>query len=204
MTKAKKKKTKDSDIEPGKRKLSLRGFLKKIEKLIDLAANFIEPGSEIKKEGEIDLIQLFDKGEFKEGMKGIYGFSIRGCVAGKPVVETFGNIKKTPEGLVVKEESEPLTDMFDEENEIVIIAEIPGADDEGVTVNLKGDVLEISAAGRRGGYYKEVLLPAKLRPGTLKHSCKNGVLDIRIKKMSVYNRTFTPGLKKILFGKNQL
>ena len=75
--------------------------------------------------------------------------------------------------------------MFDEKNEIIIIAEIPGVDDEGVTVNLKGDILEISAAGKNRTYYKEILLPAlpaKVKPETLSHSYKNGILEVRIKK----------------------
>ena len=182
MSKEKKKKEKKKkeeeglDIDFGIGKLSLGGLFRGIEKLIDLAAELKEAGGEIKKEGEIDLSRL------KEGMKGVYGVSIRTAVGGKPVVETFGNIKKTPEGPIVKEEREPLTDVFDETNEIVIIAEIPGVGEEGVTVNLKGDILEISASGKNRTYYKEILLPAKVKPETLSHSYKNGVLEVKIKK----------------------
>ena len=100
------------DIDFGIGKLSLGGLLKGIENLVDLAAKLKEAGGEIKKEGEIDLSRL------KEGMKGVYGFSIKTAVGGKPVVETFGNIKKTPEGPVVEEEREPLIDVFDEGDEI--------------------------------------------------------------------------------------
>ena len=164
------------DIDFGIGRLSLGGLFKGIEKLIDLAAELNEAGDEIKKEGEIDLSRL------KEGMKGVYGVSIRTAVGGKPVVETFGNIKTTPEGPIVKEEREPLTDVFDEKNEIVIIAEIPGVGEDGITVSLKGDILEISAASKNRTYYKEILLPAKVEPETLSHSYKSGVLEVRIKK----------------------
>ncbi|MBU4361728.1 Hsp20/alpha crystallin family protein, partial [bacterium] len=68
----------------------LGGLFKGIEKLIDLAADLKEAGGEIKKEGEIDLSNL------KKGMKGVYGFSIKTMTGGRPVVESFGNIKKTP------------------------------------------------------------------------------------------------------------
>ncbi len=173
-----KKKEKDVglDIDLGIAKLSLGGLFKGIENLIDLAANLKEAGGEINKEGEIDLSHL------KKGMKGVYGFSIKSAIGGKPVVETFGNIKKTPEGPVVKDEREPLTDVFDEKDEILVIVEIPGIGDEGIALNLKGDILEISAAGKDRNYYKELLLPSKVKPESMTRSYNNGVLEIRIKK----------------------
>lgn len=173
---AKKEEKEGLDIDFGIGKLSLGGLFKGIEKLIDLAAELREAGGEIKKEGEIDLSHL------KGGMKGVYGFSIKTAVGGKPVVETFGNIKKTSEGPVVEEEREPLTDVFDEKSEIVIIAEIPGVHEEGITLDLKGDILEISAAGKNRQYRKEVLLPVQVKKETLSYIYKNGILEIKIKK----------------------
>jgi len=175
--KEKNKKEEESlDIDFGIGKLSLGGAFKGIEKLIDLAAELKEAGGEIKKEGKIDL------GRLKEGMKGVYGFSIKTAVGGKPVVETFGNIKKTPEGPVVEEEREPLTDVFDEKDEVVIIAEIPGVQEEGITLDLKGDILEILAAGKNRKYRKEVLLPVQVIKETLSYTFKNGIIEVRIKK----------------------
>lgn len=178
MVKGKGKREKDIglDIDFGIGRLSIGGLLKGIENLVDLAAKLKEAGGEIKKEGEIDLSRL------KEGMKGVYGFSIKTAVGGKPVVETFGNIKKTPEGPVVEEEREPLTDVFDEEDEILIISEIPGINGEGITLDLKEDILEIIAVGKNRKYRKEVLLPVQVRKETLSHTYKNGILEIRVKK----------------------
>jgi len=164
------------DIDFGIGRLSLGGLVKGIEKLIDLAAELKEAGGEVKKEGEIDLSRL------KQGMRGVYGFSVRSVVGGKPVVETFGNIKKTAEGPVVEEEREPLTDVFDEKNEVLIIAEIPGVHEEGITLDLKGDILEISAVGKNRNYRKEVLLPMEVKKETLSYTYKNGILEIMIKK----------------------
>jgi HSP20 family protein len=171
-----KKEEEGLDIDFGIGKLGLGGLFKGIEKLIDLAAELKEAGGEIRKEGEIDLTRL------KEGMKGVYGFSIKTAVGGKPVVETFGNIKKTPEGPVVEEEREPLTDVFDEKDEVVVIAEIPGVSEDGISVDLKGDILEISAVGKNRKYRKEVLLPVQVKKETLSYTFKNGILEVRIKK----------------------
>lgn len=165
------------DLDFGIGKLGWRGLFKGIEKLIDLATDLKEAGGEIKKEGEIDLSHL------KEGMKGVFGFSIKTAVGGKSVVEPFGNIKKTPEGTVeVKEEREPLTDVFDEKDEILVIAEIPGIEKEDISLNLKGDILEISAVSKNKIYRKEVLLPVEADQENLSYTCRNGILEVRIKK----------------------
>jgi len=178
MAKEKKEKKDDEglDIDFGMGKIGLGGLFSGIEKLVDLAANLKEAGGEIKKEGEIDLSHL------KKGMKGVFGFSVKTAVGGKPIVEPFGNIKKTPKGPKVDEEREPITDVFNEKEEIVVMAEMPGINAEGISVDLKGDILEIKAVGKDRKYHKEVLLPAKVKIETLKSSYKNGILEIKIKK----------------------
>ena len=176
--KAKKEEKKEEglDFDFGIGKISLGGLFKGIEKLVDVAAELKEAGGEIRKEGEIDLSHL------KEGMKGVFGFSIKTAVGGKPIVEPFGNIKKTPKGPTVEEEREPITDVFDEKEEIRVYAEMPGVNQEDVKLDLKGDILDISAQTGDRKYHKEVLLPAKVNTETLTSSYKNGILEISIKK----------------------
>ena len=171
MAKEKKKKEEETGFNFG-----IGGLFKGIEKLVDLAADLKEAGGEIKKEGEIDLSHL------KKGMKGVFGFSVKTMEGGRPVVEPFGNIRKTPKGPKVEEEREPITDVFNEKDEVVVIAEMPGINEEGISLELKGDILEIKAVGKDRKYHKEVLLPAKAKPETLESSYKNGILEIKIKK----------------------
>jgi HSP20 family protein len=169
----KKKNEKDEDLGID---FGLGGLFKGIEKLIDLAADLKEAGGEIKKEGEIDLSNL------KKGMKGVYGFSIKTMTGGRPVVESFGNIKKTPKGPTVEEEREPLTDVFDEKEEVRVYAEIPGVNEEDIKLDLKGDILDILAKSGDRKYHKEILLPAKVKSETLISSYKNGILEVKIRK----------------------
>jgi HSP20 family protein len=151
------------------------GLFKGIEKLVDLAGKLEEKGG-IAKEGEFNLDHI------KKGMKGVYGFTINTATGGSPKVETFGNIKKTPEGPKVDEEREPITDVFDEKNEIVVIAEMPGTEEDDIVIDLKEDILEISAVSKSRSYRKELLLPVKLNKADLRHKFTNGILEIRIKK----------------------
>lgn len=171
MDKKKGKKGGEADFDFG-----IGGLFKGIEKLVNLAADLKEAGGEIKKEGEIDL------GHLKKGMKGVFGFSVKTMTGGKTTVEPFGNIKKTPKGPTVEEEREPITDVFDEKEELVVMAEMPGISEEAITLDLKADILEIKAVNGDRKYRKEVLLPAKVKPETLTKSYKNGILEVRIKK----------------------
>jgi len=169
-----KKYDKDKKDESGFELFGLGGLFKGIEKLVDLAGKLDEKGS-FSKEGEINLEHL------KKGMKGVYGFTIN-TAGGTPKVETFGNIKKTADGPKVDEEREPITDIFDEKDEIIILAEMPGINEEELKIDLKEDILEIVAVSLSRSYRKELLLPVKVEVKNLSQKFTNGILEIRIKK----------------------
>jgi len=166
-----KEKSNDANFEL----FGLGGLFKGIEKLVDLAGKLEDKGG-INKEGEINFDHI------KKGMKGVYGFTVNTAGGGSPKVETFGNIKKTPEGPKVDEEREPITDIFDEKEEIVVIAEMPGIDENDIKIDLKEDILDIAAMGKNRTYRKELLLPVKGTKENLRHKFTNGILEIRIKK----------------------
>jgi HSP20 family protein len=165
---------KDKKEEAGFELFGLGGLFKGIEKLVDLAGKLEEKGG-ISKQGEINFDHL------KKGMKGVYGFTVN-TAGGSPKVETFGNIKKTPEGPRVDEEREPITDVFNEESEIVVIAEMPGIEQNAINIEVKEDMLEITATGKNRTYRKELLLPAKVLKENMHFKFTNGILEIKIKK----------------------
>ena len=154
----------------------LGGLFKGVEKLIDLAAELKDAGGALKQEGEVDLSHL------RKGMKAVYGFSVKTMDGGKPVVEQFGNIKKTPKGPRVEEEREPITDLFDEKDEVRICAEMPGLNEGDIKLDLKDDILEITAQTGDRKYCKEVLLPIKAKPENMTFAYRNGILEVKIKK----------------------
>ncbi|MEI6576738.1 MAG: Hsp20/alpha crystallin family protein [Bacteroidota bacterium] len=166
---------KDKNEEADFDLFGLGGLFKGIEKLVDLAGKLDEKGG-VSKEGEINFDHI------KKGMKGVYGFTINTAGGGTPKVETFGNIKKTPEGPKVDEEREPITDVFDEKNEIVVIAEMPGIEESDLKIDLKEDILEFTAVSKSRKYRKELLLSQKVSKTNLRHKFTNGILEIRIKK----------------------
>lgn len=163
------------------------GFLKGLEKFIDVAEKVEEAGGEIRKRGEI-------KGLGKD-VKGIYGFSIKSGIGTRPKVQTFGNIRPTEKKTGKKEYKitetrEPIVDVFDEKDSVLIVAEVPGISEEEIETNLKGDIakqvftLEAGETDEKGKrkYYKEIALPSKVNAETEEKIYKNGILEIKFKK----------------------
>ncbi len=160
------------EIDFGMGKISFGGLFKGIGNLIDLASKLSE--EEVDKSGEI-------KGLPKE-VKGVYGFRIRTLVGGKPVIDTFGNVKDTAKGPVVEEVREPLVDVFDEEEYVLVIAELPGVSGDEIKIEVSGDILNLTASDKDRKYAKEILLPSKVKPDPVKTSYRNGMLEIRLEK----------------------
>lgn len=125
-------------------------------------------------------------GEFRvKGMgdkaRGVYGFSVRTGAQGMPKVERFGNIRRTEDGPVVADVREPLVDLFDEEGEILLVAELPGVDESEISVELHGDVLSLETSGACK-FAREILLPAPVEAESLQKTYRNGILELRLRK----------------------
>ncbi|MDZ4241685.1 MAG: Hsp20/alpha crystallin family protein [Candidatus Omnitrophota bacterium] len=144
--------------------------------------------NEISEKGET----VTKKGEFtfpsKEGgVKGVYGFSLKTGLGGKDDqirVEPFGNIrkdKKTGEA-VVQEIHEPLIDVFEDEDATTLIAEMPGVGAEDIKIEVRDDVLTISAQKGEKKYRKEVLLGHGISKEKTSVTCNNGIVTIRCEK----------------------
>jgi HSP20 family protein len=155
--------------------IGLGGLFKGPGSLFELISRMAEEGKgEYSRTGEI-------KG-LGEKVRGVYGFSVRMGLEGKPVVEQFGNIKATEKGAVVTEVREPIVDVFDEGERLVIIAELPGVAEENIHLEVRGDVLVLTAEARGRTYAKEILLPEMVDPDSLVSSYKNGILETQLAK----------------------
>lgn len=156
------------------------GLLKGLGKLVDLAERVEKAGGKIEQKGEIRGL-----GE-KEGVRGIYGFSIRTGIGkgGIPRIQTFGNIRKTKKGPKIVEAREPIVDVFDEKDQIVVMAELPGVTEAEIKTTLREDIFIVESSDADRKYYKEVLLPSKVDAKSEERTYKNGVLEIKFKKQA--------------------
>lgn len=77
---------------------------------------------------------------------------------------------------------EPVTDMFDEPGEIVLLFELPGIERKDIRCILDGDILLLEAKTGERLYRKETLIEAKLAAGAPHLNLRNGVLEVRLSK----------------------
>lgn len=171
----KKKKEDEVGLDFGGGNISFGGLFQGIGNLIDLVAKMEEEGQE---GGTREKEFISPSGK----VKAVYGLSVKTGLGGRPTVEAFGNLRKTAKGPVVEEEREPLVDIFDEQDSLLIIAELPGVDKGHITTKVDGDILTISAAEGDRKYHKEVILPDSVDSSTLSSTYKNGVLEIKFSK----------------------
>ncbi|GFP37737.1 HSP20 family protein, partial [Candidatus Hakubella thermalkaliphila] len=169
----KKREPKGENIRWDCGELLVGGLYKGIGNFIDLICKMAKEGTEwVTRTGEFKIKGMPDKA------KGVYGFTVKMGLGGVPTVEQFGNIRETAKGPVVEEVREPIVDVFDEEDKVLVIAELPGVGEDNIHLEAKGDILTISAEDKDRKYSKEVLLPSAVDASTMKTSYKNGILEI--------------------------
>lgn len=174
---AKKGKTERNEKSQAPVSFSLGGLFDGIQKLVEAGAKLKESG-QISQTGEFEI-----PGLGKDG-KGIFGFSVRTLAGGEGQgveVRPFGNIHKTNQGVAVEETREAVVDQFEEDDQIRVIAELPGVSEGEIKYEIKGDVLRIWTEGERQ-YDTEVLLPSAVEPENVGSSYNNGIFEMRLKK----------------------
>ncbi len=94
---------------------------------------------------------------------------------------------------------EPFADVRETEKEVIVTVDVPGVDKKDINIEVRGDILEISAEKKleeveeRRGYirreraynrfYKSMRLPAEVDETKAEASLNNGVLEIRLPKV---------------------
>jgi HSP20 family protein len=154
----------------------LGGLLKGIGDLVDQLNTLAEKADGVHQTGEIKIDGL------RDGAKLVYGVSIRNAADGRPRAEPFGNVRTTAAGAEVQSAREPLVDVFDEADALLVVAELPGVPEGEIEVELHGDLLSIRSTGERR-YARELLLEQAVDAAGMIHSHRNGILEIRIPKV---------------------
>lgn len=169
----------------------ISGFLGGVTDLLETLEKLAESGGELSRKGTIPLSRREEEPEEerKEASKaprGVFGFSVKMGLGGSPdfKVEPFGNLRRdraTGES-VVEEVREPLVDVFDEGDRLLIVAEMPGVEPEDVQVEVGNRLLTIAAEHADRKYRKSIEVPEGIQRDRLSISCNNGIVEIGVAK----------------------
>jgi HSP20 family protein len=149
-------------------------------------SGLIEKLGELAEAGE----NLSRSGEFKDasgGIRGVYGINVRTGLGDQGQtelkVEPFGNVGRHsayhPEG---KDVREPLVDIHEEDDCVLVLAELPGVAKENVKLSVADHRLLLLAERGKTTYRKEVDLPQDCSAEKMSWECSNGILQARFKR----------------------
>jgi HSP20 family protein len=80
------------------------------------------------------------------------------------------------------EERQPIVDVFEEEDHIKVMAEVPGVEEKDIKLHVKNNFLTINADTSGKKYYKEVKLPTSVEKDSVESTYRNGVLEVKLSK----------------------
>jgi HSP20 family protein len=160
------------------------------------------PGGKSKGQGLVglvnDLAKLAEKSQtyqrrFELGKTGEVNFRvtsrpIRGSAAdmahrikiSKPQSKVSPAPTKIPPASI--EEREPMVDVFEDEDFVNVMAELPGVEESKVKLKIENDLLTIRSDTSARKYYKEVKLPTSVKEDPAESKFRNGILEIKLVK----------------------
>ncbi len=163
----------------GKTSFNLGGILGGLGGLIEKIGELAEAGEKLSKSGE-----------FKDAsgkLRGVYGINIKTALGDRGEqelkVEPFGNVhRRSADETPGEDVREPLVDIHEEDDCVLVLAEIPGASKENVSLDLDGDRLNLSAQRGETKYLKEIVLPESFSDEKMTWECNNGILKVRFER----------------------
>jgi len=123
-------------------------------------------------------------------------FSVKVGPDGKPRTREFNNRQPRQAESEVSDEPEPLVDVIEEGETVVVLVALPGVDKDDIDLRLTGNTLTFSVDAADFEWYDELKLPARVNPKSARASYKNGVLEIKVKKVKKPFRADRIPLKK--------
>lgn len=145
--------------------------------------------SDISKFTPEELKKNFGKYRDKFNLQGpfVYGINLSVGPDGKPKISKFGNIQpKMGKREIVKNFREPLTEVMEEEDHIIIVAEMPGIQKTDIELKATEYSLTISAESdiNKRRYKKNINLPNAIDPDHARARYQNGILEIKLNKIT--------------------
>jgi HSP20 family protein len=158
---------------------SLGGLLGGLGGMIEKLGELAKAGEELSKSGELT--------DASGKIRGVYGINVRTALGEggqtEIKVEPFGNVRRPPSDRPAGEDvREPLVDVYEEDDHVLVLAELPGVAKENVTLKVTNGRLGLSAERGKTIYRKEIDLPKGCAAERMSWECSNGILQVRFRR----------------------
>ena len=112
----------------------------------------------------------------------IYVLLIRTDPSFKAKTIRRANMDRRRNGSLDKEQREALVDVFDEKDEVMVVAELPNVKKEDIELHGESEFLTVSVNKPQRRILKTIELPVEVNVEKAKMNYKNGVLEVALPK----------------------
>ena len=103
--------------------------------------------------------------------------SLARCKAKSPTM------RSSAQTLSLIKERQPIIDVFDEEDYLLVLAQLPGMDKQDVKVKADENTVTITAENAVKEYLETIKLPSHVMKGMVKFTYRNNILQAKLKKI---------------------
>lgn len=172
----------DEDKKRKKRK-SFNNIFEEIQKMLENLVKDPEFFEQLTKNQDFSKFQTPSDNDFFPPV--IMGWSVQIGPDGKPVIKKVDQTSEKPDKeKPFEERREPVIDILNQENEIVLIVETPGIDKNDIKLNTTEKEITIEAGKK---FKKKLALPEKVVPNQAQAKYNNGLLEVRLPKKNKKN-----------------
>lgn len=125
-----------------------------------------------------DLIDRID--EIGDTVPMVYGFSVTKRPGEAPEIFEFGSRPMIDDQVPVG--NKPLLELFETDDCVQVVAELPGIDKEDISMDATENTLKIQVLIEEREFVETIELPARVDPSSATASYRNGVLEVVLKR----------------------
>jgi HSP20 family protein len=153
----------------------ITGIFRGLTNLVNAAAKLTE---------RTDAVEIARNGSFgvRDGVQAAYGVAVRMGPQRRvaPPVRPFR--RPTESARPAEDLWEPVTDIFDEGDHYLVVAELSGFDESAIHWKVAGNALLIDGVCDHRVCHKELILPSAVTEQNIKSAFNNGILELRLWK----------------------
>jgi HSP20 family protein len=163
----------------GKKSFGLGGLLGGLAGLIEELGELASAEEQLARSGDLK--------EATEKIHGVFGINVKTALSengqAEFEVQPFGNVRRGPtehpDGSDIRE---PLVDVQEEEDHVLVLVELPGVAKENIKLRMSDGRLWLLAERGKTTYRKEVDVPQGCSPDKMAWECNNGILQVRFSR----------------------